>query len=550
MKIKIISIIVVASLLMSCSDFLDRNSQSGVSEKDFWKTEKDAISGVNAIYNTNREFTSFILPYGMLDDFTDISYRSLAFGMTTGIGMTSEAEIYTNSWGVLFKGIYRANAAIKYIPQIQGISQEIADRSLGEALFFRGYFYFKLWDLYGGVPIFDFPIKIEDSMAPRNTEQEVYEFIIKDLTDASELLSESYTDGEKGRVTKWAALAMRGKAHLWAKKYKEAASDFKNVMDNSDRELLTDYHQLFRVAGNNNDEVIFDVQYVAVEGHGINTDFIYGNAQVSTKGSQISRPTPQLVNAYEMLDGSAFDLKNYKDAKGEPFYTIDPKDPPSSGDPNDHSYQWNDEVVIRKIYEGRDARLQQSIITPWSTFVGGNNTTLLYKFPVDESDSNAFVPVWKTGSYSWRKFVETGSTYTLARQMPQNIPLIRLADVMLMYAEAANESEGPGASVYEAMNKVRQRAKIADLASGLSKDQMREKIRHERMVELAGEGQRYSDIRRWRIAKDVVDGLWMTEFTGIKGRHKKGFPNHFYLWPIPQNDINTNKNLKQNPGWD
>src|SRR5690606_5901149 len=118
------------------------------------------------------------------------------------------------------------------------------------------------------------------------------------------------------------------------------------------------------------------------------------------------------------------------------------------------------------------------------------------------------------------------------------------------YAESQNEALGaPDLSVYNAINAVRDRAGMPDLPNGLNKEQMRERIRHERMIELCGEGQRYSDIRRWRIAKEVVHGVWMTEFMGVQIR-QRGFPDHYYLWPIPQTEKDVNPALTQNPGWE
>lgn len=536
MKNKIILILLSVCLLSSCSDsFLDRNSLVGLSEGDYWKSQEDAIQGINPLYHANREFVNSIVIYGMMDDFTDIAYQSWATGLTTGVNPTN-AGIYSTSWGIFYKGIYRANTALKYIPDISGMDAKIKNRCLGEAKFFRGYFYFKLWDYFGGVPIYDYPMNIDEGYKARDTEDDVYKFIVQDMTDAISLLPESYGLSDKGRATKWAALAMRGKAHLWAKQYDKAAADFKEIMEKSDRKLLGDYHTLFRVAGNNNSEVIFDVQYVAESGHGIATDLNYGNQSGITKGSQRTRPTPELVNAYEMMDGTPFDFNNFKNANGETF------------NPN-RVADWHDEASVRKLFENRDPRLHAGIIVPWSEFVGKTGAPLLYRFPVDKVTPNTFVPVWENGSYSWRKFVETGSTYTLASNMPQNFPLIRLADVMLMYAEAQNEAlAAPDQSVYDAVNDVRDRVGMPDLPSGLNKEQMRERIRHERMVELCGEGQRYSDIRRWRIGKDVVDGVWMKEFTGVNIR-QRGFPDHYYLWPIPQAEMDLNPNLTQNPGW-
>ncbi|WP_108424115.1 RagB/SusD family nutrient uptake outer membrane protein [Flagellimonas amoyensis] len=518
----------------SCSDdFLDRDSLVGLSEGGFWQSEQDAIMGVNALYDANREFTNSIVIYGMMDDFTDISYQSWATGLTTG-NFPSNASFYSNSWGIFYKGIYRANTVLENVPDIE-MNQATKNRILGEAKFFRGYFYFKLWDFFGGVPLYDTAMNVDETYKPRSTEEEVYNFIVSDMTDAFELLSENYDQSNKGRATKWAALAMRGKAHLWAEQYEEAAEDFKYLMDNSDRTLIDDFHSLFRVAGNNNDEVIFDVQYIAEQGYGLATDRNYGNARGATSGSQRTRPTPKLVNAYEIIDGTPFDFANFTDAGGD---TFDPNDPAD----------WQDEEAVRRLFENRDPRMQQAIVVPWSTFVGRNEVEYLYKFPVDTSDPLAYVPIWTAGSYAWRKFVETGSVYTLQNNMPQNFPLIRLADVVLMYAEAKNEASPGDQSIYDAVDAVRERAGLPDLPSGLSQDEMRERIRHERMVELCGEGQRYSDIRRWGIAKDVVDGVWMTEFTGVNIR-QRGFPDHYYLWPIPQTEIDVNPALTQNPGW-
>ena len=267
---KIVLVLLALGTLGSCKDFLDRNSLVGLSEGDFWKSEQDAVMGVNAIYDANREFTSSIVIYGMMDDFTDIAYQSFATGLTTGV-FPANAAFYSTSWGIFFKGIYRANTVLKHVPGIQ-MNGSMKNRLLGEATFLRGYYYFKLWDYFGGVPLYDNPMNVDEAYLPRNTDREVYEFIVKDMTDAYGLLPESYDAANKGRATKWAALAMRGKAHLWAKEYAKAAADFKELMEKSDRRLLQDYHTLFRVAGNNNSEVIFDVQYIAEAGRGIATD--------------------------------------------------------------------------------------------------------------------------------------------------------------------------------------------------------------------------------------------------------------------------------------
>ncbi len=545
MKNKIILLILSVCLLSSCSDFLDRDAKTGLAGEGFWVSADNALYGVNAIYRSNRDFTNEIVIYGMMDDFTDIAYQSWNTGLTTG-SFPTNAAFYADCWAHFYGGIYRANLAIKNIP---GIDMDGAkkNRYLGEARFLRGFYYFKLWDLFGGVPIYEEPMNFDEAYEARSSEQEVYQLIVRDLTIAYEQLPDTYGAADKGRATKWAALAMRGKAHLWAKEYDQAAADFKELIENSDRKLVDDYHTLFRVAGKDNTEVIFDVRYIQESGHGISTDVAYGSGMGPTKESQRTRPTNKLVEAYEVIvkDPSGdvskdkaipFDYANYKLKDGvTPF------------NPNDAKHWAENKETLIEIYSNRDLRLEKSIITPWSTFEGKAGT-YIYKYPIPTGpDEQAFRPIW-ADNYAWRKFVETGAVYTLAANMPMNIPLIRLADVKLMYAEAQNESKGPDSSVYTEVNSVRKRAGLPGLPEKLTKDQMREKIRHERMVELAGEGQRYADIRRWGIGKAVVDKVWMTNFYGTKIR-ERGFPDHYYLWPIPQQEMDLNDKLVQNPNW-
>lgn len=543
MKTKIILFVLSVFLLSSCSDFLDRDSKEGLSGEGFWVSESNALYGVNAIYKSNKDFTTSMVIQAMMDDYTDIAYQSFATGLTTGIGMHKGVAMYKDAWAIFYGGIYKSNLAIKNIPSIDMKNAELKRRLIAEATFLRGYYYFKLWDYYGGVPLYDEPMNFAEAYKARSSEEEVYQFIVKDMTDAYAVLPSSY-DKDKGRATKWAALAMRGKAHLWAKQYDKAAADFKELIEKSDRKLRPDYHTLFRVEGNNNEEVIFDVQYIEQLGYGIATDLNYGSAMGATKGSQRTRPTNKLVEAYEVIyvdtDGvtkaKPFKYSDYKTKDGVAF---DPK--------NTTHWAQNKETII-EMFSNRDKRLAQSVITPWSTFVGREGITYIYKHPVPSvADPEAFKPVWPN-NYAWRKFVETGAKYTLAANMPQNFPLIRLADVKLMFAEAQNEASGPDASVYAEVNSVRARAGLPGLKENLNKEDMREAIRHERMVELAGEGQRYSDIRRWKIAKSVVDKVPMTNFFGEVLR-VRGFPDHYYLWPIPMEETNLNSKLTQNPGW-
>ncbi len=531
MKKRIISIIIVSVYFISCNDnFLQRDSLNQLSEGSFWANETDAIRGVNSIYNPLREFTTNMCNYGMLDDFSDISYQTWATGMTTG-NYVANGAFFSSPWGILYKGIYRANTAIQRIPDIN-MDKGTKDRLIGEAKFLRALFYFKLWDLYGEVPIYDKPINYDEAYKARNSNEEVYQFILDDLTSAISVLPESYSKSDLGRATKWAAMSLRGKAKLYTQKWGEAAIDFKNVIDNSDRDLHPEYYQIFNFNWENNKEVIFDVQYIMVAGYGNRCDVTYGNKASKTGGWQQTVPTSILVDSYEMADGTPFSWSNYKNAKGEPFNP-------------DNADDWNDEASVKEIYKNRDARLHQTILVPWGEFIGKGNKTFIYKWPSKPSDPECFVPGFKA-VYAWKKFVHQGEENSLRYDSPNNIPVIRFADVLLMYAEAKNEESGPDQSVYDAINRVRARVSMPNIAKG-TKDEVRERIRHERKVEFPGEGLRYSDIRRWRIGVDLCNH----DIKGFIGNtfRKRGFAEREYLWAIPSSEIDLNPKLTQNPGW-
>ena len=148
----------------------------------------------------------------------------------------------------------------------------------------------------------------------------------------------------------------------------------------------------------------------------------------------------------------------------------------------------------------------------------------------------------------WNKFVEDDMGYYDRNVEVDDYDIIHLryADVLLMYAEAQNEAVGPDQSVYDAINEVRDRAGMPDVEEGLSKDEMREIIRFERRIELAGEGYRWFDIKRWGIANEVLSKV---DEPG-RGTGVLKMEPHQYIWPFPQSEIDMNPNLDQNPGYE
>ncbi|MBD0260304.1 MAG: RagB/SusD family nutrient uptake outer membrane protein, partial [Cytophagales bacterium] len=206
----------------------------------------------------------------------------------------------------------------------------------------------------------------------------------------------------------------------------------------------------------------------------------------------------------------------------------------------------------------RDPRFYASIFydgAPW----GGRTMQLRVKGleGVDGGPNGTNGDATRTG-YNMRKFMDEGLIGKNLGNGHNNWPVIRLGEVLLNYAEAQNEAAGPDGSVYESINAVRARpgVNMPPLPAGLGQADLRERIRRERAVELAFEDHRFYDVRRWGIAEQVLNapvyGMRISEdgktFTRFKVEDRVFGPKN-YLMPIPQQELDRNPNLVQNPGY-
>jgi hypothetical protein len=271
-------------------------------------------------------------------------------------------------------------------------------------------------------------------------------------------------------------------------------------------------------------------------------------------------PSTALADMYELKDGRKFNWNDFipgfnesNSVKEEAFLAAH-----TSGELT----MVPDTALLASIYEQRDPRLAESLIVPYSTYVGWNaNQAREMLFVVAPGTNENFGQIrnnkgWYT--YLWRKFVPEGNMdgeLTDRAHTPFNFPLIRLADVLLMLAEAYNETGQLDKAVAE-LNKVRQRpsTNMPGLNSGpewltvSSEEEMFERIMHERAVELAAEGHRFSDLKRWGLAKSTLSGVIEKNIIG-GNLYTRVFEDRDLLWPIPGQEIETNELLTQNPGW-
>jgi hypothetical protein len=223
-------------------------------------------------------------------------------------------------------------------------------------------------------------------------------------------------------------------------------------------------------------------------------------------------------------------------------------------------FDWNNPAEAASPYANRDPRMAMTII--YNTRMWAGTSTIYTYVGSGTADALAFGNNSTRTGYYLAKTVDESGTLTAPANYGSHYEIfMRYAETLLNYAEAKNEElDVPDQSVYDAINAIRARNGVAmpPLPPGLGKDAMRDRIRHERMIELAFENHRFWDVRRWKIAPDVLTKLYGMKITksGATYVYQKFLvedrifdPAKNYLYPIPQTEINKDKALVQNPGY-
>ena len=506
-KIHLLYILLIS--FCSCTS-LKEDPKSFITPEQFYKTQADAVAAVNAAYyqlnapaqtpynvlfSTGMDMMSDDIDPGPGATNADVRSQSILAHASTGLRII---EI----WQQHYAAIKRANVGLEKIPGID-FNTTLKNRLVGELKFLRALWYFNLVRLYGDVPLIlqdqtsDDPAVIHVARTPAET---VYSQIIQDLTEASDVLPNSYSGIDVGRATKGAALSLLGKVYLtkydWgnAVKFSEnvtgPAPDFKSPFN---YDLFANYSQVFLPANKNGIEHVFSAQFKSnAQGQGNNQ--AHRGAPQGTGPLWASTITKQIPGL----------LGNY--AEQLHFYTVG------------HTTHFS----VYDLYSPKDKRRDATFITSYKGTDGVDYPLIaphLHKY-FDPSTP--------------RNLQESGA----------NVPIIRYAEVLLNLSEAENELNGPTAKAYAALNKVRKRAGLDELTQGLTQDQFRDSVYLDRRLELVWEYQRWFDLIRQRDA----DGKRVL----VKRLHEAGktnAPEKHYLFPIPQQEIDINPKLTQNPGW-
>lgn len=474
---KIFSIALSMLFVISCDkDFLEKNPPDRLPEAGFINSADRAKLAVNGIY---QQLQSSDLYADYLPKFLGVPSGEILLSNTSPLALNNfsydASDTYMlNTYAAFYAGIKRANAVIAEVPAVS-MDENLKARYIAEAKFLRAFYYWNLTNMWGDVIIITEPLKSpDDALIAKSSQADVYKLIIQDLQDAILNLPPSYGPSDIGRATKGAARSLLGKAYLYIKDYPSAEDVLNQVIVEGPYGLINEFDQIWNRNFENNIESIFEVQFADIGGSGTSTRN-QSHLPGVNGGTGSHAVTQQIVDAFT----------------------------------------------------DNDPRLGYSIFRNGDVFAPNLTTASI--------NLDTYKSMWSPTGYNVRKgmvpivFLQGGGT---------NYPVIRFADVLLMYAEAANEN-GKLNEARAAVNKVRQRVSVNMPALTVqntgTKETMFAAIVHEREVELAFENHRFSDLRRWGLAEKVLAPLGY-------------LPKHRFL-PLPQLEIDINPQLEQNSDW-
>ncbi|WP_217606195.1 RagB/SusD family nutrient uptake outer membrane protein [Chitinophaga sp. GbtcB8] len=538
---KTLIIIVFAVGLFACRK-LDQPITREFTETAYWRDTQDALDALSACYEHLSKTDYFFGDDGLSDNayVNGVGFQNVT-AIANGGYDPSNARV-KDTWGYYFTTIRRCNLLTENIDKVPKLDSTLKHRITAEARFIRAYAYFQLATWYGDVPFFTNVISIDESRTiNRTAKNSIIQFVLSELNAIRADLpvnnysgSSGYADKDKGRITRGAAIAFSARVHLYNGEWQAVVSDCElliNKTENGTYGLMDDYASIFTVGNEYNKEVVLDLQYGGGRTYDVLRSFM---PQTVALLRSVLVPTQDLVDDYVMTNG-----KGIKEA-GSGYNENDP-------------------------YTNRDPRFNATILHHGSTVTDFNGVvqTILTQ-PGSNPATNTVDDqgASPTGYYFYKYYDRTSTNY----QSGLNLILIRYADVLLMYAEAKNELAQLDANVWNnTIRALRVRAKFTDAGAtefnaALTQEQLRTVVRRERRAELAFEGLRVYDIRRWKIADQVlakpVRGIKVT--SGAFNRDPNGYiivanrtftnPKH-YLWPVPTFERDQNKNLSQNQGW-
>ncbi|HEY6900984.1 MAG TPA: RagB/SusD family nutrient uptake outer membrane protein [Puia sp.] len=499
---------------VSCSKKLEQVNPNAQTSGSYWQSAGDAMQGATAAYSpllldgAYMRFTPILLDVRADDVRSNSPWTAISNVGRFSLG-TAIADGYGWAFDEYYEGISRCNQVLDHVPSIS-MDADLKNRVLGQAYFMRGLYYFHLVNLFGAVSIpLHEPKSKADFYVPQSTTDQVWQQVIADFKKAVDLLPVSYASvngpdqGQTGRATKGAAMGYLGKTYLFNKQYQLASDQFKAVMNLNVYSLMPNYKDNFTEAKENNAESVFEVQFSTTVG---GTDLGWQGIPSSTWARTSARAITFAAPSFGWTDVQpSFSVFNEFQQEKTIAGTVDPR-------------------LDATIFYNKPGEMIYG--QPFAT-VYANSAFLndIFCRKYENGDGT------KANEFDWKSGI--------------NERLMRYADVLLMYAECQNElGNTPECAKY--VQQVRDRVNLPNRQAefaGYSKEQMREQLGHERLLEFSLEGHRFDDIRRWGWLQDPAKLAWLKSRDPEFNSYKPGRE----LYPIPQSEIDNNPGFKQNP---
>lgn len=535
---KYITIAVLSLLAVSCGDILDKQPTEVPSEKTFWQKESDFGSALAGCYSVlYNHLLSENLP--CLDGLTDngmVRFDETTYGSAETIGQGDLTpytggfvdEIYSNC----YQGIACVHNMMEHLDNYKGtdISSAVKTQWNGELHALRGYFYSLLYQFYREVPLVTASQNLNNMYGPKATRDQILKQIISDYDEAIATLSDDlyYESSVSGHLTKGAVQGLKARLLLFDAYDDKGSAKSSNMQEivNLLTSIRSGYSLMPRLRDNflsseqaASTEIMFSVRYL--QPNLLNSfDLQYGAWSCIT----VSR---SLIDEFECTDGQPWSSS------------------PLAVHPDESILYGQDaeaaESERAKLFVNRDPRLLQSVYP---------NQKMDFATLGDEGGVDG-VKITEDGNIAptnmgVAKYIATmASSPGYSTISDQDFPILRWAHVLLMLAEAENEVNGPDATALNAINEVRQRSGMPAISASVTKEELREKIRHEWRVETAFEGLRYFQMRRWRIISSInglVDPGWKT--------YSRVYQDAYFFLPLPQEEIDKSKGvLVQDPNY-
>lgn len=574
-------------LFDACNKPLDLVPLDQITSASLWKSPSLMVAYVNNLY-LGLQSGEFTATSGLSDLSDESMWTNGAKAITQSTITSSNLDVFGGSrfyyleWGYLYKYIQKCNVFLVNTAKWSGSDADLVSRLRGEAFFLRAYFYQNLMRCYGGVPLVTKAYTLSDSFdVARASFAETINFIVKDADSAASLLPLSNSTDNIGRATKGAALALKSRVLLYA------ASDLYNLNPSgmpetgyvgataADRQVRWDsaqaaakavmdlgvyhlYNKYPDSAAQNYEELFLDypnseeifARYTSVNAGATNVGEWFSPNGYDGYGE--NSPLEQMVESYEMRDGTKFSWSNPGDA-ANPYQNRDPRFYASIFYDGAH---WRPRPSDAASFDPLGiVQAYKTLTLPDGSTVSGLDTR---GGPVE--NWNGSYP-----NYYLRKFLDPNNDFlSINQEIPW--PFMRYAEILLNYAEASIEL-GQFQNARDALNQIRERAGMPDFTPAVTGDSLMAEYRNERKVEMGFEEQRFFDVRRWMIAPQVMNQDAEGIEISVKGANrydrstfhdyqykvidvaKRHWDDKMYFLPITLDEINRNSKLVQNPGY-